>query len=148
VYVCSLYHTHAGLTQRQFVARALNQPVCGTNFPAPACNVMFDLGAAFKLVGHLAPGQPVERALTSDELKQHFLDQKKPIGCQVRFPTFGHAVVIADIRIDAAGKLFLVVADPGSGAINTVPYEMFRSNYLNHDGHWVRTYMTQQIIQA
>lgn len=147
VYVCTLYRSHPGITQGNFVARALNRPICQTNFPHPECNTMFDIGAAFNLVGHLA-GTPIEGTLSPQELTDRFRQGGRPIGCQIRFPTLGHAVVIVDIRTDPAGRLFLVIADPGSGAINTVPYEMFRTNYLSMGGRWIRTYLTKQQNQS
>jgi hypothetical protein len=146
VYVCSLYQSHPGITQRQLVAEVLNNPICSSNFPSPNCNAQLDLAIAFRKVGHLSPNQPIERPLTPDEIISAF-EVNRPIGCQIRFPSFGHAVVISDIRISNANQLFLVVADPGSGSINTVPYSILRNNYLNHGGLWTRTYFTQPINQ-
>lgn len=143
VYVCSLYRSNPGITQKRFVAQALGMRVCQSNFPHPDCNRMFDLGIAFNTVGHLA-GDPIDGALTPEEIIGFFRQGPRPIGCQIRFPELGHAVVIADIRIDQANRLFLVVADPGNGTINTVPYEMFRTNYLGRSGRWIRTYLTKQ----
>jgi hypothetical protein len=141
VYICKLYNTHIGLTQGQIVAQVLGNNSCNSNFPHPSCDQIFDLGRSFQFVNHFR--QVVDGPLTPDQLINLFNNDGRPIGCQVRFPTFGHAVVIPDIRVDVNGHLFVVVADPGRGSINTVPYSVFRNDYQGHGGRWVRTYLTQ-----
>lgn len=144
LFVCSWYQTHAGLTQAQLVARVLQQPICSTGVPYPACNKLHDLGIAFAHVGHLS-GQPVNTPLTPAELVILFQQGGRPIGCQMLLPEIGgHAVVIINGRVNEAGKLFLQVGDPADGAILTMPYEIFRNNYRGHGGYWVRSYITKR----
>ena len=100
-----------------------------------------DLAVPFAAVGHLED-PPFESPLTSHQVINFFDRGGICLGCQIFFPDFGHAVVIAGIQLDASGDLFLVVADPGSGSINTVPYDVFRTNYLGQGGQWTRTYFT------
>jgi hypothetical protein len=146
VYVCQLYQTHSGLSQGTLVSRILRRPVCQTNFPDPSCNIMLDLGVSFNFVGHLH-GAPIDDRLAPQEILHIFSRGREPIGCQVRFPEFGHAVVIADARVNSAGVLFLAIADPGAGSIHTVTYGEFCSDYLRRGGRWIRTYLTKQFIR-
>ena len=145
IYVCQLYRTHPGLSQGRLVSRVLNKPICQTNFPDPNCNTMLDLGVSLRFVGHL-DGAPIEGRLTTQEIIHIFSHGGKPIGCQVRFPDFGHAVVIADARQNSAGTLFLIIADPGTGSINTVTYSEFCNDYLQRGGRWIRTYLTKKLF--
>jgi hypothetical protein len=142
VYVCQLYRTHPGLSQGGLVSRVLKRPICQTNFPDPNCNTMLDLAVSLDFVGHL-DGAPIDGRLSPQEIISIFNNGAEPIGCQVRFPDFGHAVVIAGARQNNAGILFLTIADPGSGTINTVTYNEFSSDYLRRGGRWIRTYLTK-----
>lgn len=142
VYICELYQSHPGLSQRALVSAILNRSICKTNFPDPNCNVMLDLGTSLNFVKHL-DGLPIEGRLSPQEIINLFNRGNGPIGCQVRFPDFGHAVVITNARPSGAGTLFLTIADPGSGSIHTVSYGEFCSDYLQRGGRWIRTYLTK-----
>jgi hypothetical protein len=142
LYICELYQTHPGLSQGSLVSEVLRRPICQTNFPDPNCNVMVDLATSLDFVGHL-DGDPIEDKLSQQDIIRIFSARGEPIGCQVQFEDFGHAVVIADARRDSAGTLFLYVADPGTGSINTVTYPEFSNDYLQRGGRWIRTYLTQ-----
>jgi hypothetical protein len=145
MYVCKLFQTHQDLTQGVLVSRILQKPICQTNFPDPSCNIMVDLGVALHFVGHLR-GRTLEGRLTQEQIIQIFNTGAKPIGCQIRFPNFGHAVIIADARQNSTGALFLSIADPGTGNIHTISYGEFCSNYLLMGGRWIRTYLTDSLF--
>lgn len=142
VYVCQLYDTHPGLSQGELVSRVLKRPICKTNFPDPNCNTMQDLAVSLDAVRHLK-GAPIQGRLTQQEILQIFRRGGEPVGCQIRFPDFGHAVVIAGASQNSLGTLFLNIADPGTGSIHTVTYNEFCSDYLHREGRWIRTYLTQ-----
>ena len=141
IYICQLYRDTRVLSQGSLVSRILGRPSCQTNIPDPACNVMLDFATALNCVGHLDRA-PIDGRLSPQQIINIFRQSGNPIGCQVRFPDFGHAVVIADIRQNNVGALFLYIADPGSGSIYTVNYNEFCSDYLHRGGRWIRTYLT------
>ena len=66
-----------------------------------------------------------------------------PVGCQLYLPPLngGHAVVVY-AAFPGPTELMLRVADPADGALLTMPYSQFRSNYRNTGGTWLRSYTT------
>ncbi len=134
------YHKPPPFTQQQFVAQALNQPICGMAAPNPYCNQTFDFGQALKTVGHLkTPAIP--NPLLPNDLYNAL--QQAPVGCQMILPTLGgHAVVVVDGYYDGGGQLIVRVADPMDGTIVVMPFDQFRNNFRKTGGYWARTYLT------
>jgi hypothetical protein len=134
------YASDSSFTQQQLAAKLLKIPACVSPKPLPPCNKPFDLGIALDSVGHLL--DPVESPLAPNKLAAT-VQTGRPVGCQMQIPGIGgHAVIVISAKT-IGNTLFLRVADPADGSINTMSFSSLRNNYRDLGGRWTRSYFTK-----
>ncbi len=147
VSISTFYEGMKIMTQSDLVASILKIPACATGKPIPACNKTLDLEIVLDRIRHL-DGDPVEVPLSADNLNAS-LKRGKPVGCQMDIPGIGgHAVIVVGGRFDSMGRLFVRVADPSDGSINSMSFVSLRNNYRSTGGRWIRSYFTKPANQV
>ena|SRR5258705_7146898 len=142
VSISTFYEGKKIMTQLNLVSRVLSLPICATGKPIPACNRTLDLEIVLDKIQHLK-GDPVEGPL-SGQMLHAALKKGRPVGCQMELPAIGgHAVIVVSAKVDTMGTMFLRVADPSDGSINSMSFSSLRNNYRATGGRWIRSYFTK-----
>jgi len=147
VSISTFYEGRKTLTQPVVASSILNLPICNAvRPPIIPCNKTLDLGIALDKVRHLN-GVPIDSPLSPNGLATA-LGRGTPVGCQMEIPrpdgrAIGHAIIVVSGKLDNAGTLFLRVADPSDGSINSMSFSSLRNNYRGTGGLWIRSYFTK-----
>jgi len=127
------------LTQCSIVNSQLPGNDCCAHGGILACNKPGFLDKALDTVKHF-------RGMISGSLKSpcmiQEIDDGRPIGARIGFPTRGHFVAIVGYDNKDPEDVHLIVSDPTWGE-STGPLQEFSSAYLG-SGLWTDTYLTQR----
>jgi hypothetical protein len=139
--LCDYYTTPGPYNQQQVVALVINLPICGAGPLNPFCNQTCDIATALSTVGHLN-GNAIDGTIQPGAMQQA-LQQYGPVACEMSIPNIGgHAVAVVNAYPGPSNKLYVDVADPSDGTIQTMSFDNFSSDYRATGGSWARTYLT------